>query len=98
MEKNRTTTDTQHTMYIPSNNTIIVGESENAVPKEPADILKFVYDALIEKNYDPVLQLTWYLVTGEPTYITSHKNSRVLISSVDRDVILNLLLKNYFDK
>ncbi len=88
--------NTQDTRFIPTNNTIIVGENEIHTPKEPAEILKYVYDALTEKGYDPILQLTWYLVTGEPTYITSHKNSRVLISSIDRDEIINLLLEKYF--
>ena len=95
MEDNR---KTQNTTFIPANNTIIVGETDKNMPKEPSEILKYVYDALVEKHYDPILQLTWYLVTGEPTYITSHKNARVLISSIDRDEILNLLLKSYLDK
>ena len=90
--------ETQNTSLIPSNSTIIVGDSENDAPKGPAEVLKYVYDALVEKKYDPILQLTWYLVTGEPTYITSHKNARVHISSIDRDEILNLLLKNYLNK
>ena len=89
---------TQNTSFIPTNSTIVVGDSEKEAPKGPAEVLKYVHDALVEKHYDPVLQLTWYLVTGEPTYITSHKNARVLISSIDRDEILNLLLKNYLDK
>ncbi|MBE7019831.1 MAG: IreB family regulatory phosphoprotein [Ruminococcaceae bacterium] len=85
-------------MYIPANNTIIVGANDTVAPKSPDEILKYVYNAMVEKNYDPILQLTWYLVTGEPTYITNNKNARVLISTVDRDVILNLLLNNYFNK
>ena len=59
------------------------------------DILEIVYKALHEKGYDPVSQMTGYIMSGDPTYITSHNNSRVLISSLERDEILEVLIKTY---
>ena len=59
------------------------------------EILKQVYDALKEKGYNPISQFTGYLLSGDPTYITSHNNSRVLVSSLERDEILEVLIKHY---
>ena len=62
------------------------------------EILNIVYEALQEKGYNPVNQLTGYLITGDPTYITSHRRARVLIMKVERDEILEYLLIKYFIK
>ncbi len=62
------------------------------------EILNIVYEALQEKGYNPVNQLTGYLITGDPTYITSHKRARVLIIKVERDEVLEYLLIKYFIK
>ncbi len=59
-------------------------------------ILEIVYDALEENGYDPVNQLTGYLITGDPTYITSYNKARILIMRVERDELLEFLLKKYF--
>ncbi len=58
-----------------------------------ASILKDVYEALTEKGYNPVNQIVGYIMSGDPTYITSHKNARSLIMKVERDEILEVLLK-----
>ncbi|WP_054695512.1 IreB family regulatory phosphoprotein [Syntrophomonas palmitatica] len=58
-------------------------------------ILKAVYQSLEEKGYNPVNQLVGYMISGDPAYITSHKDARSLICKVDRDVIMEILLKNY---
>lgn len=60
-----------------------------------ADILKDVYDALVEKGYNPVSQIVGYIMSGDPTYITSHKGARSLIMKAERDEILEELLENY---
>ena len=60
------------------------------------EILNIVYEALQEKGYNPVNQLTGYLITGDPTYITSYRRARVLIMKVERDEILEYLLINFF--
>ena len=62
-----------------------------------ASILKDVYEALTEKGYNPVNQIVGYIMSGEPTYITSHKNARSLIMKVERDEILEVLFENYID-
>mgnify|MGYP000454725133 FL=1 len=62
-----------------------------------ASILKDVYEALMEKGYNPVNQIVGYIMSGDPTYITSHKNARSLIMKVERDEILEVLFENYID-
>ena len=62
-----------------------------------ASILKDVYEALTEKGYNPVNQTVGYIMSGDPTYITSHKNARSLIMKVERDEILEVLFENYID-
>lgn len=61
-----------------------------------ASILQHVYQALTAKGYDPVAQLTGYVMTGDPTYITSHENARSLICRLQRDEILEELVRSYF--
>ena len=62
-----------------------------------ASILKDVYEALTEKGYNPVNQIVGYIMSGDPTYITSHKGARSLIMKVERDEILEVLFENYID-
>ena len=62
-----------------------------------ASILKDVYEALTEKGYNPVNQIVGYIMSGDTTYITSHKNARSLIMKVERDEILEVLFENYID-
>ena len=62
-----------------------------------ASILKDVYEALTEKGYNPVNQIVGYIMSGDPTYITSHKNARSLIMKVERYEILEVLFENYID-
>ena len=59
------------------------------------DVLKLVYKALQTKGYDPVSQLVGYILSGDPTYITSYADARYQISRVERDEILEVLLHNY---
>ena len=60
-------------------------------------ILRDVYEALTEKGYNPVYQIVGYIISGDPTYITSHKNARSLIMKVERDEILDVLFENYIE-
>ena len=62
-----------------------------------ASILKDVYEALTEKGYNPVNQIVGYIMSGDPTYITSHKGARSLIRRVERDEIIELLLEDYIN-
>jgi len=61
-------------------------------------ILKDVYAALEEKGYNPINQLVGYMISGDPAYITSHRQARNLICKVDRDEIMEVLIKNYLEK
>ena len=56
-----------------------------------------VYDALKEKGYNPVSQIVGYLVSGDPGYITTHKDARNKILSVDRGKVLEAIVKNYLE-
>ena len=59
------------------------------------EIVQQVYDALKEKGYNPVNQIVGYLMSGDPTYITSHNNARSLIMKVERDELVEEILKEY---
>lgn len=58
-------------------------------------ILKDVYDALTEKGYNPVNQIVGYIMSGDPTYITSHKNARSIIMKAEKDELVEELLTAY---
>ena len=71
------------------------------VPQEQsldaAEVLRQVYDALAEKGYNPVNQIVGYIMSGDPTYITSHKNARSLIMKVERDELIEETVKYYIE-
>ena len=58
-------------------------------------ILSAVYDALKEKGYDPINQIVGYILSEDPTYITTYNNARSLIRHIDRDELLQALVKSY---
>ncbi|MDD6175889.1 MAG: IreB family regulatory phosphoprotein [Acutalibacteraceae bacterium] len=60
-------------------------------------ILTAVYDALREKGYNPINQIVGYILSEDPTYITTHNNARSLIRRIDRDELLQVLVKSYLD-
>ena len=59
------------------------------------DTLTLVYDALKEKGYNPINQIVGYILSEDPTYITTHNNARHLIRRIDRDTLLQSLVKYY---
>lgn len=59
------------------------------------EILFQVHQALLEKGYDPINQIIGYILSGDPTYITSHNNARALIRQLERDELLGEILKEY---
>ena len=65
--------------------------------KEMHNILQSVYDSLKEKGYNPINQIVGYILAEDPTYITNHNSARTLICKVDRDELLQALVKNYLD-
>lgn len=58
-------------------------------------VLQEVYKALEEKGYNPINQLVGYMISGEPAYITSHNKARDLICKIERDEVMEILLKHY---
>ena len=77
-----------------SNNTQYFKEVQE--PKiEVGQVLEHVYNALSQKGYNPVNQIVGYILSEDPTYITNHKNARSLIRKIDRDELLNILVKNF---
>lgn len=63
--------------------------------RRAAEVLRQVYQALVEKGYHPTSQLVGYLLSGDPTYITNHKNARSLIRTVERDELLEEIIEHY---
>lgn len=80
-----------------SGNTVSFSLSKDGEEKVKA-ILQSVYHALEEKGYNPINQLVGYMISGDPAYITSHKEARSLICKVDRDEIMEVLIKYYIAK
>ena len=68
---------------------------EKAQELAVGDVLKIVHQALVEKGYNPVNQIVGYIMSGDPTYITSHNNARSLIMKVERDELVEEILKEY---
>ena len=71
-----------------------VEKEENAKCQE---ILKEVYEALVEKGYNPINQIVGYILSGDPTYITSHNNARNKIRTIERDELLEKMVRNFID-
>ena len=71
------------------------------VEKEPemkvSDVIDVVYHALSEKGYNPVNQIVGYILSEDPTYITTYNNARSLIRHIDRDELLQALVKSYLE-
>lgn len=59
------------------------------------ELLKDVYDALVEKGYNPINQIVGYILSGDPTYITNYNDARNKIRQIERDELLEKMVKNY---
>ena len=68
---------------------------EREKSEQTQEILKTVYNALEEKGYNPVNQIVGYILSGDPTYITSHNNARNTIRKIERDELLEEMVKKY---
>ena len=80
-----------------SNNTITFS-MEEVREADMKRILLTVYDALKEKGYNPINQIVGYILSGDPTYITSYLNARAMIRKLERDELLEELVKDYLDR
>jgi len=70
---------------------------ESAPQIQAKDILEIVYEALSEKGYNPVNQIVGYIMSGDPTYITSYNSARSLIMKMERDELVEEMLKTYIE-
>ena len=77
------------------NHTQIIKPVQNSLAA--SEVLKEVYTALTEKGYNPINQIVGYIMSGDPTYITSYKGARSLVMKVERDEILEELMRNYVE-
>jgi len=68
---------------------------ENEKNQKSKEILRKVYEALVEKGYNPINQIVGYILSGDPTYITSHNDARNTIRQIERDELLEEMVKNY---
>lgn len=66
--------------------------------RNPAEVLRKVYAALKEKGYSPIDQIVGYLLSGDPTYITSHQGARNLVRRIERDELLEELVRSYLER
>ena len=64
---------------------------------EKKKTLTLVYDALVQKGYNPVNQIVGYILSEDPTYITTYNNARSMIRHIDRDELLQVLVKSYLN-
>jgi len=65
---------------------------------EVKETLSAVYNALLEKGYNPISQIVGYILSEDPTYITNHNHARVLITRLDRDELLQVIVESYLEK
>ena len=65
--------------------------------RDPREVLRYTHQALAEKGYSPVDQIVGYLLSGDPTYITSHRDARTVIRQVDRLALLEELVRTYVE-
>jgi uncharacterized protein (UPF0297 family) len=72
-------------------------DGSNNEPNEVSNMLQLVYDALDEKDYNPINQIVGYLLSGDPAYIPRHNDARNLIRRYERDEVLEELLRSYLE-
>ncbi|MCQ2552328.1 MAG: IreB family regulatory phosphoprotein [Clostridia bacterium] len=79
-------------------NTILFTNPEKKNEQTTQEILETVYAALEEKGYNAIDQMVGYILSGDPSYITGHNNARNLIRKVERDDLVEELLRKFLDK
>ncbi len=80
-------------------NTVLYSDKDKQ--RRATEMMEVIYQALREKGYNPVNQIVGYILSGDPTYITSHMGARALITKMERDELLETIVKTYlegFDK
>ena len=79
-------------------NTIMFSNQVPSEQKTPKEILTLVYEALEERGYNPVDQIVGFILSGDPSYITSHNKARSLIRQIDCDDLVEELVRSYLSK
>ena len=79
-------------------NTIMFNSQDKGEAKTTEEVLKSVYSALDEKGYNPIDQMVGYILSGDPSYVTSHNNARNLIRHIERDDLVEELLRAFLNK
>ena len=74
-----------------------VFKPQKADQNKVKEIMEKVVEALEEKGYEPVSQIVGYILSGDPTYITSHNNARALVCKIERDDLLQEMIKSYLN-
>ncbi len=80
------------------NNETMMFSVEKEKVNEAREILNTVYQSLKEKGYNPINQIVGYILSGDPTYITSHNNARAVIRRLERDEILEEVIRFYLEE
>lgn len=78
--------------------TILFNNPERSEEHTTEEVLRTVYEALEEKGYNSIDQMVGYILSGDPSYITGHNNARNLIRRIERDDLVEELLRSYLDK
>ena len=76
----------------------IMFDTNKAQEKTTKEVLKDVYEALEERGYNGIDQMVGYILSGDPSYITCYNNARMMISRIDRDDLVEEILKEYLNK
>ena len=82
--------DSRETHY-----SINTGDIHNALKHDYSEKVMKIYDALCEKGYNPIAQISMYILTEDPTYITAHNGARNLANKIDRDELLSILVEEF---
>jgi uncharacterized protein (UPF0297 family) len=81
-----------------SDKTMKFNFNEEPINTDEKDVLLSVYNALQEKGYNPINQIVGYLLSGDPAYIPRHKDARNMIRKIERDELIEQLVKSYIEK
>ena len=71
--------------------------NDRRLPTDPHDIIMAVYEALKAKGHDPIMQIVGYIISGDPTYITSYNSARSLVKRIERDELIEELVRYYVE-
>lgn len=83
------------TEFTRNEGTVILNNVDKNNSSKIRETIEAVYNALVEKGYNPINQIVGYILSGDPTYITNHKNARSIVRRIERDELLEEIVKCY---